>query len=142
MSRPAGELERERRQPVAIDPGALRNAKPGELAIRFAFGAAIALTAGLVGLKFGPRVGGVLLAFPALLPASLTLMEKKDGREKADIDAVGASLGSCGMVAFAIAAVFLLPRLGAAPGVLLAAAVWAVVSVALFYIARRVSTPT
>jgi hypothetical protein len=141
MSRPAGELERERRQPVAIDPGALRNAKPGELAIRFALGAAIALAAGLVGLKFGPRVGGVFLAFPAVLPASLTLMEQKDGREKADIDAVGAILGSCGMVAFAIAAVILLPRLGPAPGVLVAAAVWTVVSIALFYVARQLLKP-
>jgi hypothetical protein len=133
MSRfPFAEITRELREPVGIDLGALRKVKPAELAIRFAFGAGIALIAGVVGIRFGPRVGGLFLAFPAVLPASLTLLEKKDGRDKADVDALGAVLGSCGLVAFAVAMVVGLPLLGAVPAMAVAGVVWVAVAVSLF----------
>ena len=109
--------------------------KPAQVAVRFAFGAAIALAAGLVGLRYGPRVGGLFLAFPAVLPASLTLLEKKDGRHEADVDARGAILGGCGLVAFAFAALLGLPQLGAA-AVAVAWAAWLLISVALFLLVR------
>ncbi len=38
-------------------------------------------------MRFGPRVGGLFLAFPAILPATLTLLEKKEGKTKACADA-------------------------------------------------------
>jgi len=67
----AAEVARERFEPVASDPVKLRKAKPRDLGIRFAFGAGIALAAGLVGLHFGHLAGGMFLAFPTVLPASL-----------------------------------------------------------------------
>ena len=136
MSRfPAGEIAREVHEPIAVQPRRLRDVKPSELLIRFAFGAGIALIAGLVGMRFGPRLGGLFLAFPAVLPASLTLLEKKDGRDKADVDALGAILGSVGMVVFAFVAFLALPPLG---GFAAAAAwlTWICVSVSLFFAVR------
>jgi len=108
--------------------------------MRFAFGAAIAAAAGLVGMRFGPRVGGLFLAFPAVLPASLTLLEKKDGRHEADVDARGAILGSCGLVIFAVAALLALTRLGPV-AVAVAWAAWLLVSVALFLLVRAAVSP-
>jgi hypothetical protein len=47
------------------------------------FGAAISLVIGLVSRWFGPRAAGVFLAFPAILPASVALIERKDGTREA-----------------------------------------------------------
>ena len=70
--------------------------------VRFIFGGAVALAASAVGEAFGPRVGGLFLAFPALLPASLTLIKRHDGRSAAAQDARGALLGSVGLTSFAV----------------------------------------
>jgi hypothetical protein len=85
------------------DPKEIGGHKPSEYLLRFAFGAGISVAAGLIGMKFGPVVGGIFLGFPAILPASLTLIEKKDGRQQAAIDSEGAILGAIAMVAFAFA---------------------------------------
>ena len=70
-------------------------------AVRFIFGAAISAVAGLVGMRFGLRGGGIFLAFPAILPASLTLIEKKEDTDRAVGDIKGAVLGSTGLLLFA-----------------------------------------
>jgi Protein of unknown function (DUF3147) len=132
------EVDREVLEPVGIVPAQLKKVKPADMAIRFVFGAGIALVAGLVGMRFGPLMGGLFLAFPAVLPASLTLLEKNDGREKADIDALGAILGSCGMVAFAAAIVFGMPRIGPLPAAAAGGLGWAAVAGALFLAVRTV----
>ena len=46
----------------------LRDKKPKDYALRFLFGASISAGAALIGLKF-PLIGGMFLAFPAILPA-------------------------------------------------------------------------
>jgi hypothetical protein len=93
-------LEHDDLESVGFDWSKLRSVKPGEIGIRFAFGALIAMIAGAVGLAAGPKVGGLFLAFPAILPASLTLIEKKEGPAKAWSDASGGILGSVGMAGF------------------------------------------
>ena len=75
-----------------VKPSEITSRKPTDYLVRFVFGAAISLVAGLIGMKLGPTVGGVLLGFPAILPASLTLIEKKEGKEEASIDSLGAIL--------------------------------------------------
>ena len=141
MSRfPFAEIAAEVHEPIAIQPRQLRDVKPSELLIRFAFGAAIALVAGLVGMRFGPRLGGLFLAFPAVLPASLMLLEKKDGRDKADVDALGAILGSVGMVAFALVVFAALPRFGGVVAVAAAWVGWIGVSLSLFFAVRALLT--
>jgi hypothetical protein len=91
-------------EPLAeIAVGELGNIDVREVAIRFVFGAAASLLAGCTTLIFGPRVGGLFLAFPAILAASLTLIEKKEGNRAAVHDIKGAVLGAVGLAAFALA---------------------------------------
>ena len=104
---------------------------------RFVFGAGIATAAAIVGTVFGPKIGGILLAFPAILPASLTLIERKDGRHEAKVDAIGALLGSFALIGFAAAAAFALPRLGAVIALALACAAWAVIAAGLYVLMVR-----
>ncbi len=88
-------------KPVAIKPRKLRKITTGELATRFVFGCVAAGVAGVIALTFGNRVGGLFLAFPAILPASITLIAKQHNREKAEIDAAGATIGALSLVGFA-----------------------------------------
>ncbi|HVD01355.1 MAG TPA: DUF3147 family protein [Candidatus Dormibacteraeota bacterium] len=89
------------------------------------------------GLHFGHLAGGIFLAFPAVLPASLTLLEKS-GEAKADIDAVGAIVGSCGTLAFTVVGAFGLRRLGPVVALGPGASTWVVVSRGLFFAVRLV----
>src|SRR3981081_2873096 len=112
---------------VSLDPSAFGRTKWYEYVLRFAFGGAITVAAGLIAKKWGPGVGGLFLAFPAIFPASATLVEKHEkekkqqhgldgtirGREAAGLDAAGAAIGSIGLVAFSVAAWRLIPFLSA-----------------------------
>ncbi len=109
-----------------------------DYAVRFGFGAAIALLAGLLGIWLGPKFGGVFLGFPAILPASLTLIQKKDGKEQAAIDSEGAVLGAVAFVAFAIVVALVVVRLGVVPTVIVGLIMWTVIAVALYAVARIV----
>ncbi|HET7466738.1 MAG TPA: hypothetical protein VFL29_08720 [Candidatus Dormibacteraeota bacterium] len=111
--------------------------KGRELAIRFAFGAGISAVAAVAGIVAGNRIAGVLLGFPAILPASLTLIEKKDGRHEAAVDATGATLGSIALIAFAVVAAWILPRLPALVALLLAAGVWLALALLLYVLIVR-----
>ncbi|MER6005712.1 DUF3147 family protein [Nonomuraea angiospora] len=86
-------------------------------------------------LRWGPVAGGVFLAFPAILAATLTLIEEEEHRrDPAAQDARGAVLGATGMIAFA-ACVWALATWLPAPLVLAVATVaWAVVA-GLLYLA-------
>jgi hypothetical protein len=83
-------------------------------------------------MRFGLRVGGLFLAFPAVLPAALTLTESDEGASKTTVDAIGAILGSVAMVAFAAAVAGLVISQGAPLAVAVGAAAWALVAGALF----------
>ncbi|HVY25155.1 MAG TPA: DUF3147 family protein [Polyangiaceae bacterium] len=82
-------------------PRQLLQTKATEYLLRFGLGGAISAGAWVIASVYGPRVGGLFLAFPAILPASLTLVKKHDGRRAAADDARGAALGSLGLAAFA-----------------------------------------
>jgi hypothetical protein len=118
--------------PITLRPAKLREVRWPDLAVRFAFGAAVSLVAGLVAVLFGARAGGVWLAFPAILPAGLTLIERKEGNHQADRSARGAVLGALGMVAFAVAVYVMVPLLGGLAAVLAALLVWLVVTLGLY----------
>jgi hypothetical protein len=128
-------LERDDRQPVGFDWSKFGKVKPGELAIRFAFGAGVAVLAGVVGALAGPKVGGLFLAFPAILPASLTLIEKKEGMTKCWSDASGGAIGAVGMAAFALVAMLLL-KSNPVLALLLALLAWILVSTGLYFLFR------
>ena len=100
---------------IKVDPSVLGQTKWHEYAIRFLFGGLITAAAGIIANKFGPGIGGLFLAFPAIFPASATLIEKHEkqkkekeglhgslrGREAASIDAAGSAMGSIGLLVFA-----------------------------------------
>lgn len=117
-----------------VAPSALRKTKPWEHAIRFAFGGAITLATGLVAHAWGPVVAGLFLAFPAILPATLTLAARHDGRSDAADDARGARLGAAGLAAFAIVVAIGAPHLAPPIVLLLATLAWLVVNVPLWFV--------
>lgn len=121
-----------------VHPEKVRRHRFGDYAVRFVFGAAIALVAGIIGMAFGPKVGGVLLGFPAILPASLTLIEKKEGKDEAAVDSVGAILGAVAMIVFAIFVSLTAVSWGAVASILVALAVWLAVAVGLYFLVALV----
>ena len=121
---------------IAIEPSRLRDLDVRALAVRFAFGFVISVTVGAIGLLAGDRVAGLFLAFPAILPASLTLIADKDGEDKAKVDAAGACFGSAGLVAYGAASWILLPRMDPVPVQLVALVAWCVVAIGGYLFAR------
>jgi len=85
---------------VQFDSGRVKKTKPRAYLVRFVFGGTVAAVSGLLTIKFGAAVGALFLAFPAILPASLTLVKTHDGEEAAGDDALGAVAGSLGLIAF------------------------------------------
>ena len=117
---------------IAWDPSRLRQVKASDLAVRFGFGAAVSVVAAVTGNVFGAFVGGMFLAFPAILPATLTLLEQHDGTRAAVHDQRGALLGALGMVAFALAAALGFDRLAVGVAAALASAAWTLVAVGVY----------
>jgi len=101
---------------VTANPSALKQTRWYEYAFRIILGGLITVATGLIAKRFGPGVGGLFLAFPAIFPAGITLLEKHtrekrrraglDGtlraRNAASLDARGSALGSLGLIAFAL----------------------------------------
>ena len=101
---------------VQFKLSALAQTRWYEYFVRFVLGGTMTVVAGLIAARFGPVVGGLFLAFPAIFPASATLVEKhvrerkekaglsgaRRGKEAAALDAAGAALGSFGLAAFGL----------------------------------------
>jgi hypothetical protein len=85
-----------------FDLGELRSAPAHQYILRFLFGGVICVATGLIGNAWGPAIGGLFLAFPAVLPASLTFVSEEDGRASARADARGSSIGASALIVFAI----------------------------------------
>lgn len=137
---------------IHINLGALKQIRWKELALRFSLGGAITAAAGSIAMEFGPVIGGLFLAFPAILPASLTLVEKHEvqkklkkgmaggqrGRHAAAVDAAGSTLGSVGLVLFGFMVWRFTPNhafwlvLGSAT------VVWATMALCLWFVRRKV----
>jgi hypothetical protein len=67
---------------ASFNIGALAKTKWYEYPVRFAFGGAITVIAGTLASHFGPVLGGLFLAFPAIFPASATLAEVRHDAHK------------------------------------------------------------
>jgi hypothetical protein len=125
-----------RSEDITFEPSRLRDIDLRALLIRFVFGFVVSVSVGLITLVAGDRVGGLFLAFPGILPASLTLIARKDGEHKAQVDAAGAILGGFGLSAFGAASWFLLPRLAPAWAELCATVAWGVVAIGSYMAVR------
>jgi hypothetical protein len=131
---------------IKIDLSSLRRTKGHDYLVRFLMGGAMAALAGLIAKHFGPVVGGLFLAFPAIFPASATLLDR-DQREKkrkagipvslrgrlaVALDARGTALGSIAMGAFALSVWRELPSHNAAGVLAGALALWMAVAAGLW----------
>ncbi len=86
---------------VRWEPARIRQTNWKEYVLRFGFGGLVTAFTGFLAHRFGPVVGGLFLAFPAILPATVTLIEGDKGRRPAGVDAAGAVLGSIGLLGYA-----------------------------------------
>jgi hypothetical protein len=131
---------------VKIDTSELGQSRWQDYLLRFLFGGIVTALAGVIAKRFGPGIGGLFLAFPAILPAAATLIEKHEkqrkeqagqdgtqrGRAAAGVDAAGASMGSIGLIAFALVVWQQLPHFSAAVVLACATVAWFVISVLLW----------
>jgi len=108
----------------SFQPGNVRQVRARELGIRFIAGALTSIAAGAVTLAFGARTGGLFLAFPAILAASLTLIEEQEDSAEAREDAVLAAHVVFALAAFAAIAALALARLERAIALGLATLGW------------------
>jgi hypothetical protein len=137
---------------VKIDASGLGRSRWYEYFIRFAFGGTVTALAGIIAKRFGPEVGGLFLAFPAIFPAAATLIEKdekekkeragqhgkKSGRAAAGVDAAGAAMGSIGLGIFAVIVWQRLPHSALALVLTGATLAWLVASVAVWELREKV----
>jgi hypothetical protein len=136
---------------IRMDFSSLKETKPHQYALRFLFGGICTVLAGLIAKRYGPGLGGLFLAFPAIFPAAASLIEShekkrkaqdgfdgtKRGRLAAGIDALGASLGCLGLMAFAFTLWIGLPKYSAVRILIVATVVWLGVSTLLWTIHRN-----
>lgn len=127
---------------MEVNLAALGRSKWYEYAVRFVFGGTVTVLAGLVARRYGPEIGGLFLAFPAIFPATATLLEKHEtqkepsrmrARQVAGIDAAGAAMGSIGLMAFAVVVTQGLPRYSLLAVLATASIVWLMVAVAVWW---------
>jgi hypothetical protein len=136
---------------IKLDWGALRRTRWHEYATRFVLGGLITAVTGWLAGRYGPVLGGLFLAFPAIFPASATLLEKHErekkrkagltatirGRLAAALDARGAVMGAVGGMAFGVLVWKLLPDSSLTATLLSALAAWLAVSSLLWYVRRH-----
>ena len=140
---------------IELNLGALKRTKVQEYFVRFAFGGALTVLAGIIAKYYGPVVGGLFLAAPAIFPAAATLLEKHEEKEQrakagkepfarkvAGVDAAGAAMGSIGLIAFGVVIWQLLPRYSIAAVLGAAVLAWTAVAVGIWsarkFLLRRI----
>jgi hypothetical protein len=121
-------------EPIGVKPGRARQGSAPHLAIRFAFGAVTSIAAAVISLAFGPRAGGLFLAFPAILAASLTLIANEEDATAAREDGRGAVVGSIALAVFAAVGAALYTKVPAGLVLVAATAAWTVVALGLYVI--------
>lgn len=99
---------------IHFEGSALTRTTWREYAVRFGLGGLVTACTGLIGTHLGAEIGGLFLAFPAIFPASATLLDRHErerkqragiahtlrGRLGAALDARGASLGAIALGVF------------------------------------------
>ena len=135
---------------IHVKLSALRRTKAHEYLVRFLLGGAACLATGWIAQKYGPVIGGLFLAFPAIFPASATLVEHHErekkaragitrtsrGRLSAALDARGASMGALALIAFAITVWKGLPGHQVAAVLMAALALWTAVAITAWRLRR------
>ena len=137
---------------IKVDFSAVRQTRWFEYATRFVFGGLVTVATGIIAKRYGPSIGGLFLAFPAIFPASLSLVdkhtrEKKEragldgknrGRAAAALDARGSAKGTLGLLAFAVTAAHWLPRMASWKALPIALLIWLLVSAFFWMLSKHV----
>jgi hypothetical protein len=135
---------------IQVNLASLKRTEWHEYLTRFLLGGAVTVATGLIAKYFGPVVGGLFLAFPAIFPSAATLIEKHErdkkrragiphtirGRLAAALDARGAAMGTVALAAFGLVIWRLLPLHNAAVILTAALAVWLVVAIFIWYVRK------
>jgi hypothetical protein len=124
---------------IRVEPDRLRQTTPKEYATRFLFGGTISAVINVLARAAGPVTAGLFLAIPAVLPASLTLIESKEGKRPAGRGAFGAAIGSIGLMAFALIVWTFATRAPAWIVLVPAALAWIVVSTVVWMISEMIA---
>jgi Protein of unknown function (DUF3147) len=136
---------------IQVDFSVLAETKWHEYAVRFLFGGLVTASAGIIAKAFGPVVGGLFLAFPAIFPASATLIEKHEKQKKervgltgtlraanaVSVDAAGSAIGSIGLGVFAVLVWRAIPNQPAWLVLTGASLAWVTVSVLIWELRQR-----
>ena len=136
---------------IGLDVSSIQHLRLRDYAVRFVFGGIVTVLTGLIARRYGPGVAGLFLAFPAIFPAGATLIEKQQrekkrrvgldgtsrGRAAAGIDAIGAAMGTLGLIAFALLAWRFLPSHSSPAILTIAGLAWLAISV-LAWLIRKV----
>ena len=136
---------------VSLDLSGVRSLRWRQAALRFGLGGLVTVGAALIAKSFGPVVGGLFLAFPAIFPAGVTLIAQRERNKKrqrglhgevrarraAALDAAGAALGALALTAFAAIVYLWLPRHSPSLTLLSAALAWGALSVALWWARKK-----
>jgi hypothetical protein len=141
---------------IRIDLASLKQTQWHDYLTRFLLGGAITVATGLIAKHYGPVIGGLFLAFPAIFPAGATLIEKHErdkkrragipqtirGRLAAALDARGAAMGTIALAAFGLFVWKLLPLYNAA--VILAAALagWLALAILMWRLRKLPALPS
>ncbi len=137
---------------VRLRPQALKQTRWHEYLLRFVFGGLVTAAAGWVAQAYGPVVGGLFLAFPAIFPASVTLSETHEaekeqrsghpgdvrGERAAGVQAAGAALGALGLVGFGTVVWWLAPRAAAWAVLAFASLTWLALSAIAWAVRQRI----
>jgi hypothetical protein len=135
---------------VQVKFESIKGIKPHEWIVRFLFGGAVCVFAGLMSKWFGPEIGGLFLAFPAIFPAGACLVESHEKQHKAragidgtqrghtvaGIEAAGAAIGCIGLASFGLLCWLCLPRLSPMAVFALATLAYLVLSIAFWWLRK------
>lgn len=129
----------------------LRETRWYQIAVRFFFGGLVTAATGIVARKYGPSIGGLFLAFPAIFPASATLIERHEkekkerrglhgalqARKAVGVDAAGAAIGSVGLFVFALLIAIFLSNSRPSLVIVASTVCWMLVSGIVWFIRKR-----
>jgi hypothetical protein len=122
---------------IQVDFSQLKKAKVQDYLIRFVIGGCISVAASLIALGTNERFGGIFVAFPAILLASLTLIGRCEGRKKAEADAKGGVAGAVALVVTTIVLSLTLSLLVGVESLFLALAIWLICGIGLYFVAVK-----
>jgi hypothetical protein len=135
---------------IRINLASLTQTQWHEYLTRFLLGGAVTVATGLIAKHFGPVIGGLFLAFPAIFPAGATLIEKHErdkkrragipqtirGRLAAALDARGAAMGTVALAVFGLFVWKLLPLHNAAVIFAAALALWLSLAISIWRVRK------